>query len=109
MVKSTKDSFGYLGIEPMALREELDRLTVALEAMAKAEGAEAIKAAGEAARKISAQATRLADELADTADAAATAAGQGRLHVEGAIRDKPWVAVSIAALAGFLLATLVRR
>jgi ElaB/YqjD/DUF883 family membrane-anchored ribosome-binding protein len=36
-------------------------------------------------------------------------AGEGREKLEAAIRDKPLVAVSVAALAGFLLAALVRR
>ena len=109
MGKGTKDTFGYLGTESMALREQLNQLTAALEEVAKAEGAEAMKAASEAARRIAAQASQLADEFAGAAHAAATAAGQGRSQLEGAIRDKPLMAVSLAAAAGFLLATLVRR
>jgi len=109
MAKCTKDTFGYLGTESLALRAELERLTAALEAMAKAEGAEAVKAARDAARQMAGQAAKLADELSGTAQAATAAASEGRHQLEGAIRDKPWVAVSIAALAGFLLATLVRR
>lgn len=109
MTKGTRDTFGYLGTEQIALREQLAELTAALEAMAKAEGAEAIKAASEAVRRIAGQASRLADEFADTAQAAAAAAGRGRSEVEGAIRNSPWLAVSLAAAAGFLVAALVRR
>ncbi len=52
MTRCAKDTFGYLGTEPMALREQLDQLSTALQELAKAEGAEAIKAASEAARRI---------------------------------------------------------
>lgn len=109
MAKSAKDTFGYLGTEPAALREQLDQLAAALEAMAKAEGAEAMKAAGEAARRLAEQATAIVDELAGKANAAKAAAGQRRGQLEGVIRDRPWLAVSVAAIAGFLLASLVRR
>jgi ElaB/YqjD/DUF883 family membrane-anchored ribosome-binding protein len=34
---------------------------------------------------------------------------EGRVQLEAAIRDKPLAAVAIAALAGFVLAALVRR
>lgn len=109
MAKCTKDTFGYLGTESLALRAELERLTAALEDMAKAEGAEAAKAARDVARQVAGQATKLADQLAGTAQSATAAATEGRTRLEGAIRDKPWVAVSVAAMAGFLLASLVRR
>ena len=109
MAKCTKDTFGYLGTESLALRAELERLTAALEDMAKAEGAEAAKAARDVARQIAGQATKLADQLAGTAQSATAAATEGRNRLEGAIRDKPWTAVSVAAMAGFLLASLVRR
>ena len=109
MAKCTKDTFGYLGTEPMALREQLDQLAAALERMAKAEGAEAMKAAGEAAKRLGDQATAMIDDLAGKAHGATAAAGQRRDQLEGVIRDRPWLAVSLAAAAGFLLASLVRR
>jgi ElaB/YqjD/DUF883 family membrane-anchored ribosome-binding protein len=102
MTKSTKDTFGYLGTEPLAVREQLEQLAAALEDMAKAESAEAIKAARESAR-------RLAREAADLVDDVAGKAGQRRNELEGQIRARPWLAVSLAAAAGFLLASLVRR
>ena len=104
----TKDTYGSLGTESVALREELERLAAAIERAAKSEGAEAMKAAGEAAHEILARATTMVDGLAGKADMA-KAMADGRAQLEAAIRDKPLVAVSVAALAGFLLAALVRR
>ena len=109
MAKTTKDTFGSLGTEPVELREEFERLMAALDEMAKAEGAEAVKATAEAARRMAGRASELAEELAVKARAAAATAGEGRRDLEAAIRDKPWLAVSLAAAAGFLLAALVRR
>lgn len=109
MTTKPKDTYGYLGTESMELREELERLAAALERAAKSESAEAIKAAGEAAREILARATTMMNGLAGKADAAKAMAGEGRAQLETAIRDKPLLAVSLAAVAGFLLAVLVRR
>ena len=105
----TKDTFGYLGTEPMALKEQLDQLATALQDLAKAEGAEAIKVASEAARKIAEQADTIVKELGEKADAVGVAAAKGRSQAEVAIRRQPLAAVSLAAAAGFLLAMLVRR
>lgn len=96
MTKSAKDA------SRSALHEQLDQLTAALRDVAKAESAEAIKAASEAAR-------RIAEELAEKADAVAAATSKGRGQLEQAIRDQPLTAVALAAAAGFLLALLVRR
>lgn len=109
MTKWVKDTFGYLGTEPVALREQLDQLSTALQDLAKAEGAETIKAANEAARRIAERAGALAEELAGKADALSAATAKGRGKVETAIRGQPLAAVSLAAAAGFLLALLVRR
>jgi ElaB/YqjD/DUF883 family membrane-anchored ribosome-binding protein len=104
MAARTKDTHGNLGAESAALREELERLAASIERAAKSEGAEAMKAASEAARDILARATTMVDGIAGKA-----MAGEGREKLEAAIRDKPLAAVSIAALAGFLLAALIRR
>jgi ElaB/YqjD/DUF883 family membrane-anchored ribosome-binding protein len=109
MSKGVKDTFGYLGTEPMALREQLDQLSTALQELAKAEGAEAIKAASDGARRVADRAGEIADELAGRADAVTAAAAKGRAQVEDAIREQPLMAVSLAVAAGFLLALLVRR
>ena len=109
MIRRTKDTFGYLGTESMALREQLDQLAIALQDLAKAEGTEAIKAASEAAQRLAERADAIVKELAVKADAVGAAAAKGRSQTEEAIRSQPLVAVSMAAAAGFLLALLVRR
>ena len=105
MASTAKDASG----SPTALDEQLDQLSAALRDVAKAEGAEAIKAASDAARRIAERTSAIAEELADKADAVTAAAGKGRGQLEQAIRDQPLAAVSLAAAAGFLLALLVRR
>lgn len=109
MTKSTKDTFGYLGTESMAVRKQLEQLAAALEEMAKAEGAEAIKTARESARRLAREAASLVDDVAGKAREAKVVAGQRRNELEGLIRERPWLAVSLAAAAGFLVASLVRR
>jgi hypothetical protein len=86
-----KDTYGFLGTEDGTLRGELERLAGMIEQAAKGEGAEAMKAAADAAR-------RLADQ-----------AGKGQAELEQLIRQKPLTAVAIAGVTGFLLALLVRR
>lgn len=98
MSKSAKDA----SRDPISLHEQLDQLTAALRDVAKAESTEAIKAASDAAR-------RIAEELAEKADAVAAATSKGRGQLEQAIRDQPLTAVALAAAAGFLVALLVRR
>jgi ElaB/YqjD/DUF883 family membrane-anchored ribosome-binding protein len=104
-----KDTFGYLGTEPTALKDQLDQLTVALRDLAKVEGAEAVKFASEASQRIAEQANAIARELGEKASAAGVAAAKRRGQAEEAIRRQPLAAVSLAVAAGFLLALLVRR
>lgn len=87
----SKDSYGYLGTEGSALRDELERLAGLIEQAAKGQGEEALKAAAETAR-----------DLADRV-------GKGQAEIEEMIRQRPLAAVGLAGLAGFLLAVLVRR
>ena len=105
----SKNTNGHLGTETAALREQIEQLTAAIEKMAKAEGSDAVRAAGEAAREVAARAATIMDELAGDAQAARAAMDEGRKQLEAAIRDKPLHAISLAALAGFLLAALLRR
>ena len=109
MEKGVKDTYGYLGTEPMKLREQLEQLAAAFEEMAKAESSEAAKGARDAARRIAKHAGALAEQLADSSEEVEAAVVQGRRQVEEAIRVQPWTAVAIAAATGFLLAMLVRR
>jgi hypothetical protein len=104
-----KDTYGYLGTETMALGEQIEQLTAAIQYAAKAEGAEALKAANEAARQIAARAATLVDELAAAAQVAGEAASEGRNRLEATIRKQPLIAVALAAIAGVLLASLARR
>ncbi|MFZ5780584.1 MAG: glycine zipper domain-containing protein [Pseudomonadota bacterium] len=97
------------GADAAAVREQLERLAEALEALAKAEGAEAMKSAERMARRAAEQATAVLDDLAGTAQTVAAAADKGRGHVEDAVRQNPWAALSLAAAAGFLLAMVIRR
>jgi ElaB/YqjD/DUF883 family membrane-anchored ribosome-binding protein len=86
-----KDTDALFGTEDGTLRGELERLASTIEKAAKGEGAEAMKAAADAAR-------RLADK-----------AGKGQAELEQLIRQKPLTAMALAGAAGFLLALLVRR
>lgn len=104
-----KDTYGYLGTESAALREALDRLSEAIEHAAKAESAEATRAVSQVARDVLARATAIVESLPDRAADAKAAMNEHRAELESAIRDKPLLAVGIAALAGFVLAALVRR
>jgi ElaB/YqjD/DUF883 family membrane-anchored ribosome-binding protein len=99
-----KDSDGHPDTEPTALREQIEQLTAAIERAAKAEGADAVKAASEAARDIAARVTALVDEFA-----AKAGAGERRKQLEASIREQPLIAVALAAAAGFILASLLRR
>lgn len=109
MEKRVNDTYGYLGTEPMKLREQLEQLAAAFEEVAKTEGTDAMRGARDAARRIATHAAAMAEELADKTDEVKTAAVRGRREVEGAIRNQPWTALAVAAATGFLLAMLVRR
>jgi len=71
--KGVKDTYGYLGTEPMKLREQLEQLVIALEEMAKTEGTDAMRSARDAARGIATHAAVMTEELADKADGAKAA------------------------------------
>lgn len=109
MTKITRDTFGYLGTEPMAVREQLEQLAAALEEMAKAESAEALETARESARRLAREAASLVDDVAGKAREAKIAAGERRDELAGLIRERPWLALSLAAAAGLLIALLLRR
>lgn len=109
MAAKAKGAYGDLGAEAVALREELDRLTAAIDEAAKAEGADAMKAVSQAAREIFDRASTLMERLPDKAADARAAMSEHRAELEDVIREKPLLAVGLAALAGFVLAALVRR
>jgi len=96
-------------VELATVREQLEQLAEALEVLAKAQGAEAVKSAEDMARRATEQATAVLDDLAGKAQTVAAAADKGRGQVEEAVRQNPWAALSLAAAAGFLLAMVIRR
>jgi ElaB/YqjD/DUF883 family membrane-anchored ribosome-binding protein len=101
MARTTKNT--------LEVREALDQLAAALEEMAKAEGADALKTARETAGRLAREAEALVDDFSAKAHGAKAAVGQHGEALEELIRERPWVAVSLAAGAGFLLGMLVRR
>ena len=103
------DTYGYLGTEGLVLKELRKQLAAAIDKVAKAEGTEAVNIAGEAARDIRARAKVLADGISEQAEKAVAAAGEGRTHLANGIRERPLLAIAIAAAAGFALASLRRR
>jgi|SRR5579872_4206473 len=103
------DTDGHREAKPAALKEMLKELSAALEQAARTEGAEAVKVVSEKARDILSRATRLVDDLAMNTEKAKCASAKGRRHLEDTIRTQPLMAVGIAALVGFLLASLRRH
>lgn len=103
----TKNTYGYLGVEPGVLREQLEKLAATLETMVNAESKEALNSADEAARGLLAKARALADKI--DVDHAASLARDGRQELERSIRERPWTSVACAAAAGLLLGVLLVR
>ena len=90
MSKGVKDTFGYLGTEPMALREQLEQLSTALQEMAKAEGSRGDQG-GKRCRATRSPSTpaRSPTSWPDKAEPSRPPRRKGRGQVEGAIRDQP--------------------
>jgi ElaB/YqjD/DUF883 family membrane-anchored ribosome-binding protein len=103
------EKHAHLAAESAALKKLLKEFTATLEQAAKSEGAEAAKIVSEKARDILSRASGLVDDLAKDAGMAKDAAIEGRHQLEESIRKQPLMAVGIAALAGFLLASLRRH
>ena len=103
------EKYAHLAAESAALKKLLKEFTATLEQAAKGDGAEAAKIVSEKARDILSRANGLVDDMAHNADKAKDAAIEGRHHLEESIRKQPLMAVGIAVLAGFLLASLRRH
>jgi ElaB/YqjD/DUF883 family membrane-anchored ribosome-binding protein len=107
--------------EVAALKKQLAQLATSIEATAKAEGGEAVRAIGDRARDFLAQATSFVDGVGrdvrdvagETAHAAAlrvrNTAEQGTERLEDAIRDRPLTAMAIAMGVGCLLSLMLHR
>ena len=94
---------------PGALKGQIEELTAALQALAKAEGDEALATARDTVRRLAGQATRLVEDMAGPTEDLEAAARRGLSRLEAAVREQPLAAVGLAAAAGVLLALLVRR
>ena len=94
---------------PGALKDHIEELAAALQALARAEGDEALAAAKETVRRLAGQATRLVEDVTGSPDELEAAARRGLARLENAVREQPLAAVGLAAAAGVLLALLVRR
>lgn len=95
--------------KPGALKDQIEELAAALQALARAEGDEALASAREAVRRLAGQATRLVEDVAGPTEDLEAAARRGMARLESAVREQPLAAVGLAAAAGVLLALLVRR
>lgn len=88
--------------EAAELRAELRALAATLERAAKNESAAALGASTEAVRELLARANSLVDTLSDV-DRAKALAAAGRDRLGETIKTEPFIAVGVAALAGFVL------
>ncbi len=94
------------------LREQILALAAELEQTAKSQGAQALETSSEAVRDLLARANVLVDALSDAEKAKALVmkgAVEGRHRLEDTIKAEPFLAIGIAALAGFLLGSLRRH
>ena len=90
------------------LRAELRQLAATLERAAKNESASALEASTETVRDLLARAGSLVDALGDTGKVKELAAA-GRDRLGEKIKTDPFLAIGIAALAGFLMGCLRPR
>lgn len=85
-----------------AFKEPFRKLAQALERIAETEVSEQAR---DEARKLLTEADALVERLGEVKAAAIA----GRSSLEQSIRARPWVAVGLAAAAGFLAAALLQR
>lgn len=95
---TAKDTFGYLGCEDLDTARLLRTLVTTLEKVVSSETGEALEQARAQARSLLAEVQPLIDKAADSPD-----------RVREVVRQHPLLALGIAGLAGFLLASLRRR
>lgn len=94
--------------EVAELRAELRELAATLERAAKSESAAALEASTDTVRDLLARAGSLVDALGDTEKVRDLAAA-GRDRLGEKIKTDPFLAIGIAALAGFLVGCLRSR
>jgi hypothetical protein len=95
---TTKDTFGIFGSEQLDVSRLLRTLAATLEKVVAGETAEAVEQARADARIVLAEVQPLIDKAADSPD-----------RLREAVRQRPLLALGLAGLAGFVLASLGRR
>jgi hypothetical protein len=93
-----KDTVGYLGCEELDSAHLLRTLTAMLEKLVTSETAEAVEQARAQARTLLAEVRPLIDKAAGSPD-----------RLREAVREHPLLALGLAGLAGFALASMGRR
>jgi hypothetical protein len=95
---TAKDTFGYLGNEELDTRQMLRAFAEALEKLVASETGEAVDQVRAQARALLAEARPLLDRAVNSPE-----------QVREAVRQYPLLALGLAGLAGFALASLGRR
>lgn len=95
---TAKDTFGYLGSEEIDVRQTLRAFAATLEKLVASETGEAVEQVRAQARALLAEARPLIDKAADSPE-----------QLRDVVRKHPLLALGIAGLAGFVLASLGRR
>jgi len=95
---TAKDTFGYLGCEELDTARLVRTLITALEKLVLSETAEAVEQARAQARTLLAEVRPLIDNAAGSPD-----------RLREVVREHPLLALGVAGLAGFVLASLGRR
>ena len=95
---TTKDTFGYLGCENLDTSRLLRTLAATLEKLVASETTEAVEQARAQAQMLLAEVRPLSDKAAASPD-----------RLREAVRQHPLLALGVASLAGFVLASLRRR
>jgi ElaB/YqjD/DUF883 family membrane-anchored ribosome-binding protein len=95
---TAKDTFGYLGCEDLDTSGLLRTLVASLEKLVTSETTDAVEQARTQARTLLAEVRPLLDKAVDSPD-----------RLRDAVRQHPLLALGVASLAGFVLASLRRR
>jgi ElaB/YqjD/DUF883 family membrane-anchored ribosome-binding protein len=95
---TAKDTFGYLGSEEIDTRQMLRTFAATLEKLVASETGEAVEQVRAQARALLAEARPLIDKAADSPE-----------QLRDVVRKHPLLALGVAGLAGFVLASLGRR
>jgi ElaB/YqjD/DUF883 family membrane-anchored ribosome-binding protein len=95
---TAKDTLGYLGNEELDAKQVLRAFAATLEKLVASETGEAVEQVRTQARTLLAEARPLIDKAVDSPD-----------QLREVVRKHPLLAVGVAGLAGFVLASLGRR